>query len=186
MRIYLRAFELDDYKLINKWRKDEEDYKLIVGNKYYVSSERDKKWVEEKIFKDAKDIYLAICLKENDEMIGYLSLNNIDWRNRKVEWGGITIGEKKHRGKGYANEAAYLMLDFAFSELGIHRFYGHWLEANKASIMLGKKLGFKHEGVLRDSVYKNNNFNNVVVMSILKEEFEIIKDNYKSEVITKE
>lgn len=180
MRVYLRAFELDDYKLINMWRKDEEDYKLVAGNKYFVSSEKDKKWVEEKIFNDAKDIYLAICIKENDEMIGYLSIKNIDWRNSKAEWGGITIGERQHRGKGYSLEAAYLMLEHVFCELGLNRFYGYWLEANKGSIIMGKKLGFKQEGVLRDFVYKGNKFNSVLLMSILKEEFKTLKDKYKS------
>ena len=33
MRVYLRAFELDDYKLINKWHKDEEITEFVGGNK---------------------------------------------------------------------------------------------------------------------------------------------------------
>jgi ribosomal-protein-alanine N-acetyltransferase len=44
--VYLRAFELENYKLINSWRRDEEIYRLTDGNKCYVSSERDRKWVE--------------------------------------------------------------------------------------------------------------------------------------------
>jgi len=172
MRVYLRAFELDDYKLINKWRKDNEITKFLGGNKYFISSERDRKWIEEKIFDNKTSNYLAICLKDSEEMIGYLSIINIDWRNRNAEWGGIIIGNKEHQRKGYSKEAAYLMLDFIFNELGMNRFYGYWLESNKASIQMGLKLGFKQEGILRECIYKNGKYNNLLLLSILKKEFE--------------
>lgn len=172
MKVYLRAFELEDYKIINKWRKNEEITKLVGGNKYFISSERDRKWVEEKIFNDKINIYLAICFKETDEMIGYLSVVNIDWRNRNAEWGGIIIGDKEFRKKGLAKESAYLMLDYIFNELGLHRFYGYWLTSHKKSIQMGLKLGFKQEGILRECLYKNNKFNNLNILSILKKEFE--------------
>ena len=172
MKVYLRAFEMEDYKKITRWRKDPEVTKLVVGNKYFISSERDKKWVEEKIFDDRVNIYSAICLKENDEMIGYLAIINIDWRNRKAEWGGITIGDKENQKKGYAKEAAYLMLEYVFEELGLNRFSGYWLESHKPSIQLGLNLGFKKEGIFREYAYKRNKFHNIVILSILKKEYE--------------
>ncbi len=41
-RVYLRAFEPDDYRLINKWRNDPEINKYLGGNTFLVSSEREK------------------------------------------------------------------------------------------------------------------------------------------------
>ena len=182
--IYLRAFEIEDYKVINRWRNDDEIQSLTGGNKYFVSSAKEKQWVEEKIIDNAKNIYLAICLKETGKMIGYLSINDIDWRNKKALWGGLIIGDKEQLNKGCATEASLLMLDYVFSERGLHRFFGHWLKSNHPSLRVATKLGFQQEGILRDCVYKANSFHDLVVLSILKEEFEKVKENLQNESIS--
>lgn len=174
MRVYLRAFELEDYKIINVWRRDPEIFEKTGGSVRFVSSEKDRRWVEDKILHDEQNLYLAICLTETDEMIGYLSIVNIDLQNRHAKWGGIVIGRKDLWSSGYATEAAVLMLRHIFFEMGLHRFYGHWLEEHASSIRMGEKLGFKKEGVLKDTVFKRNRFHSQVVMAILKEEFEVI------------
>jgi RimJ/RimL family protein N-acetyltransferase len=171
MRVYLRAFELDDIDLIHKWRKDPEINKLLSGNVFFVSSERDKKWIEEKIFNDSNELYLAICLEEKDEMIGYLSVTNIDLRNRKAEWAGLIIGNKDLWNKGYANDAIRLMLEHLFHQMNIHRVYAYVLEDHITSLKMCEKAGFIREGILRDNVYKNNKFNNSVLLSLLQGEF---------------
>ena len=68
-RIYLRAFEIDDYKTSIKWRKDDMIWDMLGGPKYFVSEAYEKKWVENTIF-NPKDVKLAICLLENDKYIG--------------------------------------------------------------------------------------------------------------------
>jgi RimJ/RimL family protein N-acetyltransferase len=181
-RVYLRALDVEDYSLINKWHNDDEIQSLTGGNRYYVSSTMEKRWVEEKALDNSKDVYWAICLRETDEMIGYMSINKIDWRNRKVDWGGIVVGDGTNRGKGFALEAAYLMMEYVFCELGLHRLSGHWLEEHTASILMGKKLGFRQEALLRDSVYKNGAFHNEVIMSILESEFAEVKQSFGAKI----
>lgn len=169
--IYLRAFEIDDYKILNQWRNDEEIFQYTSGNKYFISSEYDKKWVENKIFNNKEDIYLGICLKEDNRLLGYLSINTIDWRNRTAVWGGLIIGDKALWNKGYATQAGFLMLDYVFNELGMNCYFAVWLEEHIASIKMGVKLGFKKEGLLRSRVFKLGKFHNQIMMSILKEEY---------------
>jgi ribosomal-protein-alanine N-acetyltransferase len=181
-RVYLRALDVEDYSLINKWHNDDEIQSLTGGNRYYVSSTMEKRWVEEKALDNSKDVYWAICLRETDETIGYMSINKIDWRNRKVDWGGIVVGDGTNRGKGFALEAAYLMMEYVFCELGLHRLSGHWLEEHTASILMGKKLGFRQEALLRDSVYKNGAFHNEVIMSILESEFAEVKQSFGAKI----
>ena len=48
--------------------------------------------------------------------------------------------------------------------------YSHILEYNIASQRLHEKIGFKKEGVLRERVYKNGKYHNLIVWSILKGE----------------
>lgn len=177
-KVYFRAFEPDDYQKINDWRRDDEIYRLAAGNRYFVSSERDRQWVLEKILNNQSEIYLAICLAENGLMIGYVSLSDIDYRNSRAEWTGIVIGEKEYRGQGYATQAIYLLLEYAFEELGLHRVSGTWLPENKVSLFGARMMGFRQEGVLRDYVFKGGKRHDLVVMSILKAEFDQVRARY--------
>ena len=135
-----------------------------------------KKWVENAIF-DKENIYLAICLKENDEYIGNAYINDIDWINKSAHAPSM-IGEKKYWSKGLATEARMLLLDFAFRERGFNRIWAHILEDNIGSRRMCEKCGYKEEGILRESVYKNGEFKNQIVMSVLRAEFEKTIQNY--------
>lgn len=171
MRIYLRAFEMDDYRLISSWRHDSGMSELVCGNRLFISSEREKKWIESKLFDDTRDIYCAICMKENDAMIGYISIINIDLRNRKAEWGGVTIGDKSMWGQGYASEAAKLILQYVFFEMPINKLQGRVLEDHQVTIKMLNSLGFTRDGVFRDEVFKNGEFHDIYLYSILRSEY---------------
>jgi RimJ/RimL family protein N-acetyltransferase len=175
MRIYLRAFESGDCQLIHQWRQDPDVSAQTGGNVYFVSLEQERRWVLERTQDTGQYLYLAICLRETHEMIGYLSVINIDMRNRKAEWGGVTIGAKERWNQGYAKEAALLMLKHVFRELGLHRFYGEWVSTHAASVHMAEQLGFQKEGLLRDCQFRNNEMHSHVVMSILRSEFDAIE-----------
>ena len=44
--IYLRPLEVSDYVFINMLRDDEGVFPNIMGNKFYISAEREKKWIQ--------------------------------------------------------------------------------------------------------------------------------------------
>jgi RimJ/RimL family protein N-acetyltransferase len=174
-KIYLRALEIEDSILINKWRHTIEVTKYLAGNFNFVSLSREKKSIESKIFDDSKNIYLGVCLKEDDSLIGYVQANNLDLRNLKVEWGGTFIGDTKYIGKGYGEEASKLLLKFLFDQYPINKCYAYCLAGHPATPKLFKKLGFSQEGFLRQEVYKNGFFNDLLVFSLLRSE---IKDQF--------
>lgn len=169
-RIYLRAFEPDDYRLINKWRNDPEINHYLGGNVFLVSSEREKKSVEEKIFDDSKNIYFAICDIHTNELIGFSSINNIDMRNLKAQLGGILIGNKEYLGKGYGKESVILTLHFLFSQYPINKCFTYVLDGHPASIKLFTSIGFTQDGILRQDIFKHGEFKNLLLFSILREE----------------
>ncbi len=64
------------------------------------------------------------------------------------------------------------MLKEAFEQLNLHR-VGWWTFAeNAASIALARKMGFKEEGRVRDSVFFDNKYHDSVVLGLLKDEYE--------------
>ncbi len=169
-RVYLRALEPDDYLKSYKWRNDPEIQDMVGGNKYFISSENEKKWVERNTYNSDR-IVLAICLIDNDKYIGNVNIEEFDWINRtgKVP---IFIGDKTEWGKGYATEARMLALKFAFEERNLHRIMAIILEDNIPSIRMHENCGFRREGVLRDSVYKSGKYHNQIIMGLLREDFE--------------
>jgi RimJ/RimL family protein N-acetyltransferase len=176
MKTYLRALQLDDYKTTINWRNDDKMWAMVTGPKYFVSPDYEKKWVEEAIF-DKKSFHLAICVKENDTMIGLSTLDEIDWINRTARI-GVLIGDKKYWGRDYAIEACILIGKFALLDRGLHRASYAILEYNKASRSVAEKCGAIQEGILREALFKNGKFHNLVVYSHLADEFlEYIKQN---------
>lgn len=169
-RIYLRAFEPDDYKTTIVWRNDKQIADKLGGGRLFVSGAREKKWIEDTIF-NSSDIKLAVCLKNNNLHIGNVYLTDINYINRTAE-SHILIGNKEYWGQGYACEALHEILCYGFEERGLNRVFAHVNIDNLASLRMHVKCGYKQEGILRQAVFKNGAFKDVVVMSILKDEFD--------------
>lgn len=168
-RVYLRAFEPDDYLVSVAWRNDDEIWSQLGGPKYFVSKDYERKWVEDAIF-DSKNIRLAVCLIEGDRYIGNVSITNINTINRSGT-SNILIGDRTCWGRGIGEEAYILLLDYAFNERGFHRIEAQVLDDNIASLKMHEKCGFKIEGTMRDSVFKNGHWQNQILFSILENEF---------------
>lgn len=169
--MYLRAFEYEDLPFINQIRNDDTFFTLTTGNKYYISSERDKIWIEDKIFNNYNQLYLIICSKVNNDRVGYLCANKIDYLNRKAEVGGIVIA-KEFACRGYATDALRLFMEHLFEELGMNMIYCFVLEHQDATLKLMKKFGFNIDGFFRDYVFKQGKFHNAYIGSLLKKEYD--------------
>ena len=175
--VFLRAFEPDDYHLINQWRNDFEVQKYVVGRFRYVSEAREKMWVEYQIENNSTNIYLAICLNdESKRMIGYTSINDIDYVNRKAEMGGIVLAGEGHNSK-HLTDAYQLIFDYVFVDMSLHRLEGVFLEDNKNAVLMNKMLGWRFEGVERDAIFKNQKFHSLVRISMLDNEYFELLDN---------
>lgn len=174
MKVYLRALELEDYKNSIEWRQDEEIWKMVVGRRYFVSEEYEKKWTEQ-AGSSSTDLKLAICDKKNDLYIGNIYLTDIDFFNRSASFGKL-IGNKEYWGGGFGTHATLLMLYHAFYDLGLERIQARQLLINKGSIRVNEKCGFKTEGVMRRAAFKNGQLQDLNLMSIIREDFdEVLK-----------
>jgi RimJ/RimL family protein N-acetyltransferase len=177
IRVYLRAFEIDDHIKIHQWRNDKDIARNFGGIPLFTSTLNEKKWVEDKIF-DKSNVSCAICLKDTDEFIGCIFLNEFDLQNRSGHV-PIFIGEKKHWGKGYATDARVLMLKYAFIERGLIRIWAKVLEDNPGAIKMHEKTGYQKEGVLRKSCFRDGGFVNEVFMAVLLDDFLKVLSNYE-------
>jgi diamine N-acetyltransferase len=102
--------------------------------------------------------------------IGNTSLMDVDWRNRTAEF-GILIGEADARGKGYGTEVTSLMLDFAFTALGLHSLFLRVHEYNLAGQRAYQKAGFKEFGRRREVQRMGDRRWDIIYMDALASEF---------------
>lgn len=172
MEIYLRALNTDDYKFTFLWRNDIQITSTLGGNTYFVSEEREKKWVEDHMLNDRKNLYLIICLKLDKTPIGMVSLTNIDHLNRKAEF-AIQVGNKEFQSKGIGKAATKLMLQHGFNQLNLNKIYLTVLQSNERAIKLYESLNFSCDGILRDELFKNGKYYDLITMSILKLQFDV-------------
>ena len=98
--------------------------------------------------------------------IGHTDLFHVDYRNRTAEW-GILIGEADARGKGYGTETARLMLDYAFTALGLHSVLLTTDEYNLAGRRAYEKAGFREFGRRRECTWMNGRYWDLVYMDCL-------------------
>lgn len=168
--IYLREISKMDLPIINKYRRDRELIEMLGSPYRYVNIETDEKWFESYQATRSANVRCAICLSNTGEMVGAVYLLTIDWQARSAEY-AINIYEEKDRSKGIGKIATTKILEHAFNDLNLNRVYLHVLESNEKAHNFYKKFGFQTEGVYRQSMFKNGEYHNQVVMSLLKEEF---------------
>jgi RimJ/RimL family protein N-acetyltransferase len=171
--VFFRAFEENDYILINKWRNDTELQAMTGGVFRFVSLEIEKNWVHEKMLNNRTEIYLAICLNDDSKkMIGYLSFNKIDYISGTAECGGLIIGDKNYRDGMIWVECYLFIMNYAFDVLNLNRIYGVCLNEHKLTMTMNLKIMFWNmEGLLRQAVYKNGKYHDLAMLALLREDY---------------
>ena len=78
----------------------------------------------------------------------------------------------KEKGKGYGKLAIKEIKKYCFEKLLCHRLWLDVFEFNQRAIHVYKKLGFHREGVLRECILTSQGYKSLVVMSLLKKEYD--------------
>lgn len=164
-RIYLRTLEESDARNFLNTTKDQE-IRYMTGTKVSFTLEQIQQHIRHSN-EDTSRYDFAICLNENDQMIGELSISDIDEDNRKAGF-RISMNSIPLTGKGFGTEATQLVLKFVFEELKLNRLQLEVFSHNKRGIRAYEKSGFKKEGILRESLYYNGNFSDEIIMSIIQ------------------
>lgn len=133
-----------------------------------INEDMQEEWFK-KISLDNSKMYLAIENKSN-VFLGVVRCDEWDKINQSIRVGVDIMPE--FRRQGYATEAFKILLRFLFNELGLNRIWLLVLDYNKRALTLYKKLGFRIEGKQREAIFRNNKFNDYIMMSILKKEYE--------------
>jgi len=154
-----------------KWFNDPEITRYLSMFRPFTRM-MEEDWIENLKNRDDTIVFAIIIPDENnvEKLIGNCGLHAIDWKNRVAEV-GITIGEKEYQSKGYGTEAMEILLEYGFKTVNLNRIQLRVYEFNSRAINSYNKIGFVNEGRMRQAIFINGEYHDVIFMSILQEEW---------------
>ncbi|MFP7479735.1 GNAT family N-acetyltransferase [Terribacillus saccharophilus] len=161
----LRAVEIDDKDLLKDMINDPQTENMVLGWSFPVSDKQQIEWIQA-VNMDSRNLKLIIQTKESDA-VGLISLTSIDMKNRTATINVKLNRRNKNKGIGY--KAVNLILKYAFNELNLNTIAANILEYNEGSQKLFEKCGFVKEGILKNRIYKNGKYHDILSYSITRE-----------------
>ncbi len=170
--VRLRAMEADDLEPNYRWMNDGEVTRYLA-TRYPISRAEERRWLEGRPANGyAHGVFFAIETK-NGVHIGNTNLMQVHPEDRKAAF-GIMIGDKDYWSNGYGTDAIVTLLRFAFGEMNLNRVWLHTFDFNERAQACYRKCGFIEEGRLRQHYYAMGRYWDVVVMGVLRDEFEAL------------
>lgn len=169
----VNLYRVSEYSTdLPRWRNDERIRKWCRQNDV-ISMAHHKRWLlwqdtdpntkMYEIHKVTSDTRL-----QHETIVGVCGLTSIDWFNCHAEF-SLYIGPE-HQRQGYARKALRTLLHQAFYGFGMANIYGECFEGNPAA-KLFEQLGFKLEGTRRDFYFRNGQYIDAHLYSILSSDF---------------
>ena len=106
---------------------------------------------------------------EPERLLGTCTLFHLDLVHRRAEIGYALA--RACWGKGLAREAVTAVIDFAFTSLDLHRIEADADPRNENSLRLLERLGFKHEGRLRERYIVSGEIQDAALLGLLRPEW---------------
>lgn len=172
---FKKNFDLEDIKLINfinltneekemvrKWRNNENIRKMTFSD-HIISPEEHYNFIV-KLKEDNKNFYWLI--KKNEEYIGTIFLNRIDFKNKNAYLGLYTNPDYKLSGAGQI--LMICLKKVAFDEANLHSLKLETLDSNERAKQFFMKCGFNEEGRLKGFILKDDKWHDVIVMGMTR------------------
>lgn len=171
--IIFRAIEEKDLPLMVQWRNNP-DVNYYFYEHEPLSMPMQKKWFDNYLQHINTDKIFIIDEIASGNTIGMVSIYHIDWRNRKAEWGRLMlVGDI--RGKGYGKEIEIMIYTYVFEHLNLNKLCCEVYAFNDKVVSTHEKMGSKIEGILRKHIFRHGEYQDIVVMGILREDYLALK-----------
>ena len=168
--VNLREYRKEDVPMAQAYLNQPEIKRLLAPNiPFLYTLEDEYKWYEGR--SAMKDLYnFAIETIDTKKYIGGCGINHLDWKNSTATI-GIFIGDSEYWGKGYGTDAMRVLIRFIFEQMNIHKVKLNVYAFNERAIKSYQKIGFVHEGTLRQEIFKDGKYHDEWVMGMFASEF---------------
>ena len=166
-RVTLRAVRREDTAILSEYWNDLDMAARASNRAPRPYSVEETQSVFDEFAK--RDDLIRFAIEVGGEVVGDCSLHDIDRHNRTCDV-GISLG-RPHWSQGYGQESLHLLVDYAFKHNNMHRVGLEVLADDERAVGCYRKVGFVEEGRLRQRDWMNGAYHDVLVMSILDEEW---------------
>ena len=164
--VRLQPIAEGDLPMLRAWRNDPSIFKWCRQAEP-ISEKHHRAWFESLHGDESRKMY-AIYRTKSSQLLGVCGLTSIDWVNRRAEF-SLYIGPE-HQGNRYGEIALRRLLRIAFGIFNLHTVWGESFEGNPAAVMF-KKVGFQFEGTRRRFYFREGQYVDAHLWSILRDEF---------------
>ena len=164
--VNLRVMEKDDYPLFIEWINNPEYHGEFFSPVQRSRTELEKMLSEPGPF-EFKDFLIE---KKDGTRVGWISFFYASHPMGKTLEIGYSI-IPSDRGKGYCSEAAQIIVDYLFLSQEAPCIQATTHIRNKPSQRVLEKVGFKREGIMRKRWFIRGEWTDMVLFSILREEW---------------
>jgi len=169
-RLILRPFFSSDATAVQKLANDPKVSATTASLPYPYPESLAYEWISKQIgyFNEGSAVQFAIMIKNSGQLIGCISLG-IFKSHEKAEL-GYWLGSNFWN-QGYCSEAAMAVIRYGFEVLKVNKITSRHITSNPASGKVMIKAGLKLEGLLKKEFKKADQFYDLAVYGLLREEF---------------
>ena len=172
-KIILNSFSIENIKnseieKIRNWRNNSLQYLRQNGK---ISKRQQILYFKKNVLsqiKLKKPNKIIFSFKKDNVLLGYGGLVYISWENKNAELSFLLDPkfDNKILYKTFFNNYIDLAIKFSFDRCGLKKIYTQTFSYRKINIELLKKKSFLKEGCLKNHIFKNNKFCDLVIQSI--------------------
>ncbi len=163
-KVRLRAIEPEDVPMLLRWFNESSAREWLM-TRLPLSKANERAWAASAAISPATPTFVVQTRTGKDIGVTGLTLHGA-----RAEL-GIALHETRYWGGGYGADAVRTLVDAAFRALPLLRIELFVYPDNVRAIRCYEKAGFSREGVLRAREYRRGKYADVVIMSILHEEW---------------
>lgn len=164
-RVSLHPIEEDDLKFVTEG-VNHPQVRTPVGQSFPTSLARERRYLSE--LNERTDA-IQLLVTADDDRAGVVELDPID-RETGVTDLGIWIHPDGQE-RGIAREAIELLVDYAFSELRVHKVTANAYATNTPSQKMLDAVGFVEEGVGREDAFFDGEYHDTHYFGLLEQEW---------------
>jgi hypothetical protein len=175
MTCRLRKITDDDLEMVMHWRSLPEVTKYMYTDPK-LTPELQRQWFL-RISASDRDAVWIIELLEGTNPVGLVSLSDIERAHRRCAW-AYYFGKSSVKGTALAKTIECNIYDYVFDVLQFNKLWCEVFSFNDRVVALHERFGSRIEGVLRQHIWKNGQFHDVVRMGILRDEWHGLRSKF--------
>ncbi|MFN8531274.1 MAG: GNAT family protein [Anaerolineae bacterium] len=168
-RVILRHFTPDDLDIVLAGVNEPQSARL-TGTHATFDRDQVAAYLQRNLTPEPDRAAFIFADIDTQRAIGEVVINELDSDNHSANI-RIAIFDPADWGKGYGTDAMRLMVTYGFETLRLHRIELGVYDFNPRAIRAYEKAGFKHEGVRREALYWEGEYHNMMIMSVLEQEW---------------